>query len=144
MAAEREPTSTRSQFLKSAPVLGSVLLLPAAAAHAAPKPRGPRDELRRWLGEQLEIQQANERRTLRRRNRQEDFVRSTHDVIQSQMSALKREVSGAGEKAAVDEATAALHAHAKDLHVKTQRTMTKQLQMIRRQINRTERMLDEL
>jgi hypothetical protein len=135
--------STRSEFLKAAPVLGSALLLPAAA-QAAPKARGPRDELRRWLSDQLAIQQANERRTVRRANRQEDFVRTTHDVIQSQMSALKREVSGAGEKAAVDEATAALHAHAKDLHVKTQRTMTKQLQMIRRQINQTQRMLDDL
>jgi hypothetical protein len=60
------------------------------------------------------------------------------------MAALKREVSGAAEKAAVEEARTALHAHAKDLHVKTQRTMTKQLQMIRRQINQTERMLAEL
>jgi hypothetical protein len=137
-----DESTTRSQFLKSAPVLGSALLLPAAAAHAAPK--GPRDELRRWLSDQLEIQQANERRTVRRANRQEDLVRSTHDVIQSRMTALKREVSGAAEKAAVEEARTALHAHAKDLHVKTQRTMTKQLQMIRRQINQTERMLAEL
>jgi hypothetical protein len=139
-----DESTTRSQFLKSAPVLGSALLLPAAAAHAAPGSKGPREELRRWLSEQLEIQQANERRTVRRAHRQEDFVRSTHDVIQSRMAALKREVSGAAEKAAVDEARTALHAHAKDLHVKTQRTMTKQLQMIRRQITQTERMLAEL
>ena len=139
-----DQTSTRSQFIKSAPVVGAALLLPAGAAHAAAQHKGPRDELRRWLSEQLAIQQANERRTVRRRNRQEDFVRSTHDVIQSRMAALKSEVGSAAEKAAVDEARVALHAQAKDLHVKTQRTMTKQLQMIRRQINQTERMLAEL
>jgi acyl transferase domain-containing protein len=144
MAIDQEPTaSTRSQFLKATPILGSMLLLPAAA-QATPKPKGPPDELRRWLSDQLEVQQANERRTVRLRNRQEAFVRSTHDVIQDQIATLKREVSGAGEKAAVDEAAEALHAHAKDLHVKTQKTMTKQPQMIRRQINQTQRMLDEL
>jgi len=143
MAIDKEPTSTRSQFLKAAPVLGSALLLPAAA-QAAPSARGPRDELRRRLADQLATLEDDERSTLRRRNRQEEFVRSTHDVIQEQTAALKRQVSGAGEKAAVDEAAAALQAHAKDLHVKTQRTMAKQLQMIRRQINETERMLADL
>lgn len=134
---------TRAEMLKkSAPVLGTGLLVAPAAALAAPK--GPRRELRRWLREQLETLEANERRTLRLRNRQEDVVRKTHDAITNRLSALKSELSSQREKDAADVAAEALHAQAKDVHVETQRVMAAELQMLRRQIAETERMLADL
>ncbi len=134
---------TRAQLLKSAPVLGSILFLPAADALGAPR-KGPRREIKRALNEQLATQKANERRTVKLRNHQEAVVRETHGVIQNRMSTLKSQVNANGEKAAVEVAREALHAQAKIIHVETQQTMTEELQMLRRQINQTERLLSEL
>jgi hypothetical protein len=134
---------TRAELLKAAPVLGSIFVLPAADAIGATR-KGPRRELKRELKAQLATQKANERRAVRLRNHQEDVVRETHNVIQNRMSALKSEVNGNGEKAAVETAREALHDQAKVIHVETQQTMAEQLQMLRSQGNETERLISEL
>jgi hypothetical protein len=82
---------------------------------------------------------ANEARAVQLQARQEAVVLSTHEVVQARLSALKRVVSGANEKAAVEAVRAALHAHAKVVHVATQRTMTELLQMLRRSLNQLTR-----
>ena len=124
-----------------ATLIGAAVLAVSGAASVG---AAPMSEVRQWLEGQLAIQVANEARAVKLRNRQEAVVRSTHDVIQDQLSPLKGLVNADDEKAAVDAARLALHAQAKLVHVKTQRTMTKVLQMLRRQINQTERMLEEL
>ena len=144
MANHEEHTSTRSQFIKSAPILGSVLLLPPAVAQAAPQRKGPRRELKRFLKQQVDALHANEKRTMRLRNRQEAVVRKSHGAITNRLSQLKSELSSDREKAAVDVAAEALHDQAKAVHVETQQVMTEQLQMIRRQITQTERMIGDL
>jgi len=78
---------------------------------------------------------ANEARAVALQRFQEAVVRSTHQVIGTQISALRRVLSGASEKAAVEPIRVALHANAKHVHVTTQRTMTELLQMLRRSIN---------
>jgi hypothetical protein len=122
-------------------VIGAAVLAVSGTASVG---AAPGSEIRQWLQETLVRQMANEARVVRLRGRQEAVVRSTHDVIQDQLSPLKGVVNGNDEKEAVDAARLALHAHAKALHVKTQRTMTKILQILRRQIAETERMRDEL
>jgi hypothetical protein len=132
---------TRNELLKSAPLgVGSILLLSPVAAQA----KGARRELRRWLKQQHAALQANERRTLRLRNRQEAVVRKTHRVITNRLSDVKSSLSSDREKDAVDVAAKALHDQAKAVHVETQQVMTEQLQMIRRQITQAERMIAEL
>ncbi len=121
-------------------LIAILLAVPAAASIGAADAAPP---LRQWLEGQLATQVANEARAVRLQERQEAFVRSTHDVIQDQMPALNRVVDGDRERAAVEAVQAALHAQAKVVHVKTQRTMTKVLQMLRSQINQTERILNK-
>lgn len=116
------------------------ILVAAVASFSAADAAPP---VKQWLEGQLAAEVANEARTVRLQKRQEAVVSSTHDVIQAQMPALNRIADGAGEEAAVDAVQEALHAQAKVIHVKTQRTMTKVLQMLRRQINETERMLND-
>ena len=122
--------------------IGAAVLAVSGAASVGAAATVP--EVRQWLEGQLVSQVANEARAVKLRDRQEAVVRSTHDVIQDQLSPLKAMVNGDDEKAAVDAARLALHAQAKVVHVKTQRTMTKVLQMLRRRINQTERMLEDL
>jgi hypothetical protein len=81
----------------------------------------------------------NEARAEQLQDFQEAVVRSTHDVIQARMPALKRIVDGASEEAAVEAVRTALHAQAKLVHVATQRTMTEFLQMVRRSVNQLSR-----
>ena len=81
----------------------------------------------------------NEARAVQLRAFQEAVIRSTHQVIQARLPALKRIVDGANEQAAIEAVRVALHAQAKLVHVATQRTMTELLQMLRRSINQLSR-----
>jgi hypothetical protein len=82
-------------------------------------------------------QAANEARAVQLQNQQEAVVRSTHQAIQARLPALKRVVSAANEKAAVETVRVALQAQAKVVHVATQRTMAELLQMLRRSMRQS-------
>jgi hypothetical protein len=82
-------------------------------------------------------QAANEARAVQLQNQQEAVVRSTHQAIQARLPALKRVVSAANEKEAVETVRVALQAQAKVVHVATQRTMAELLQMLRRSMRQS-------